>query len=105
MILWMIKVTILSIILIYLIHSLIIFFTSTLTVPKVKDLVNSSQKKYDKIINLLSQAENKGIDSQNEIISSSDMKKELKNFFKSQIDSMNTSTPIESLDNTTLSIL
>ena len=43
---WVIQITLISIILIFLVHHLINFFKSTLTVPKIKDLVNTSSKKY-----------------------------------------------------------
>jgi hypothetical protein len=98
MILWIFQITILSIIFIFLVHSLILFFKATLTVPKVKDLVNTSQKKYDKIFNVLSNTASKET-IKDYTISSPDMKNELKNFFKSQIESINTSTPIDSLLN------
>jgi hypothetical protein len=98
MILWTLQITILSIILIFLVHSLILFFKATLTVPKVKDLVNTSHKKYDKIFNVLNSTTTKST-LKDDAISSADMKNELKNFFKSQIESINTSTPIDSLVN------
>ena len=49
MIFWSIKVTILSLILIFVFHNLYGFFKHTLTTPKIKDLVNKPQKKYDEI--------------------------------------------------------
>lgn len=45
--------TIISIILIFLVHHLIHFFKSTLTVPKIKDLVNTSPQKYEHIYNII----------------------------------------------------
>lgn len=47
---WIIQSTIISIILIFLVHYLFIFFRDTLTVPKIKDLVNKPNKKYDEIL-------------------------------------------------------
>lgn len=44
---WILQITIISIILIFLVHSLIQFFKDTLTVPKIKDLVNTPTKKYE----------------------------------------------------------
>ncbi len=44
---WIIQVTALSLCLIAVMHYLYIFFKTTLTVPKVKDLVNRPQKQYD----------------------------------------------------------
>jgi cell shape-determining protein MreC len=51
MLLWTIRTTIISIILIFLVHHLIVFFTKTLTVPKIKDLVNAPAHKYENIYN------------------------------------------------------
>jgi hypothetical protein len=42
---WIIQITVISIILIFLVHHLINFLKSTLTVPKIKDLVNSPTQK------------------------------------------------------------
>ena len=53
MLLWIIKISLLSILFIFLIHHLIVFFTSTLTIPKIKDLVNSPNEKYKNIYNTL----------------------------------------------------
>ena len=50
---WVIQITLISIILIFLVHHLINFFKSTLTVPKIKDLVNTSSKKYENIYKIL----------------------------------------------------
>ena len=50
---WIIQITIISIILIFLVHHLIEFFKSTLTVPKIKDLVNGPAKKYDDIYGII----------------------------------------------------
>jgi Fe-S cluster biosynthesis and repair protein YggX len=54
MIYWTIKTIIISIIFIFLIHHLIEFFKNTLTVPKVKDLVNVPTQKYEHIFNVIS---------------------------------------------------
>ena len=58
MIFWTIKTIVLSIIFIFLIHHLIEFFKNTLTVPKVKDLVNVPTQKYEHILNILSKSKN-----------------------------------------------
>ena len=52
---WIIQISIISIIFIFLVHHLICFFKSTLTVPKMKDLVNSPIKKYQDIFDTISQ--------------------------------------------------
>jgi len=51
MLFWTLQTIIISVILIFLVHHLLIFFKSTLTVPKIKDLLNSPLKNYDDIIN------------------------------------------------------
>jgi len=55
---WTIQITIISIILIILVHHLINFFKSTLTVPKIKDLVNTSNKKYENMYNIIQNSDN-----------------------------------------------
>ncbi len=52
---WIMKVSILSFIFIFLLHYLYSFFISTLTVPKVKDLVTLPQKKYNEMFDSLQQ--------------------------------------------------
>jgi hypothetical protein len=51
---WIIQITIISIILIFLVHHLINFFKSVLTVPKIKDLVNTPNEKYKNIYDTIS---------------------------------------------------
>ena len=46
-------ITILSIILVFLVHHLFNFFKSTLTVPKIKDLVNTPAQKYENMLNII----------------------------------------------------
>ena len=46
---WVIQITVISIVLIFLVHHLINFFKSTLTVPKIKDLVNRPAGAYKEI--------------------------------------------------------
>jgi hypothetical protein len=101
MIYWTIKTIIISIIFIFLIHHLIEFFKNTLTVPKVKDLVNVPTQKYEHILNILSKntSDNK-LSSNTEKLNSDinqstninnlpvvgdDMKSELKKFLKQQM--------------------
>lgn len=87
MLFWTIQITIISIILIFLVHHLILFFKSTLTVPKVKDLVNAPAQKYENIYNTISSKDYTdsllpAIPSANPDAKS--MKEELKNFLKSK---------------------
>jgi hypothetical protein len=55
---WIIQITIISIILIFLVHHLINFFKSTLTVPKIKDLVNTPNKKYENMYGIIHNTNN-----------------------------------------------
>lgn len=101
MVFWTIQIILISFILIFLVHHLIQFFTDTLTVPKIKDLVNDPGKKYKKMYEILSKNESKSDDNkkydniylqpsiikedlQTNAINSS-MKDELKNFLKNQL--------------------
>jgi hypothetical protein len=98
---WVIKITIISIILIFLIHHLINFFKSTLTVPKIKDLVNTPQK-YENMYNIIKQS-SKTDYTMIDLLPKEEkptMKNELKNFLKRQLNSNNneTGTNISSLD-------
>ena len=74
MLFWSIQITLLSIILIFLVHYLINFFKSTLTVPKIKDLVNTPTQKYENMFNVMSlsdrQNSNNNINNNNSNISS-----------------------------------
>ena len=86
---WVIQITIISIILIFLVHHLILFFKSTLTVPKIKDLVNTTSQKYENIYNVI---KNTSISSDDysliDLIPKKEeesMKNELKNFLKKQL--------------------
>jgi hypothetical protein len=54
MLAWIIQISIISIIFIFLVHHLFGFFKSTLTVPKIKDLVNSPSQKYQNIFDTIS---------------------------------------------------
>jgi hypothetical protein len=106
MIYWIVKTMIISIIFIFLIHHLIDFFKNTLTVPKVKDLVNIPTQKYENIFNMLNKNTNDiktvNNDIDNESINNNinqstninnlpvvrdDMKSELKKFLKQQMTS------------------
>uniref|UniRef100_A0A6C0I8F1 Uncharacterized protein n=1 Tax=viral metagenome TaxID=1070528 RepID=A0A6C0I8F1_9ZZZZ len=53
MLAWIIQISIISLIFIFLVHHLIGFFKTTLTVPKIKDLVNSPSQKYQHIFNTI----------------------------------------------------
>ena len=53
MLLFIIKWAILSLLLIFLIHYLYSFFKSTLTIPKVRDLVNKPTERYNEMIDTI----------------------------------------------------
>jgi hypothetical protein len=99
---WIIKVTLISLLLIFLLHYLYSFFKITLTAPKLKDLVNKPQTKYNTIYKSLQSASegssvNLGDDetishnshnskpnysSNSGVLSTSNMKDELKKYLK-----------------------
>jgi len=97
---WTIQITIISIILIFLIHHLLNFFKSALTVPKIKDLVNMPNKKYENIFNVINNSSSKDFTTLSELDANTNyelniekllpkkeinMKNELKNFIKKQL--------------------
>lgn len=95
---WIIQMSIISIVFIFLVHHLLYFFKSTLTVPKVKDLVNSPSQKYQHIFDTLQKSNNNPsytniddlVPKEEDVHSSSgstSMKSELKNFLKKQLNS------------------
>jgi hypothetical protein len=120
---WVIQITVISIILIFLVHHLINFFKSTLTVPKIKDLVNTPTQKYENMYNIIqnnlkNSSNNFPIKQNSSEISSlnndytlidllpkhadeegvTSMKNELKSFLKKQLNSSsNTNIPENSL--------
>ena len=121
MLIWIIQFTIISIVLIFLVHYLINFFKSTLTVPKIKDLVNTSTQKYENMFSIISKnnyelsdtlARNSNTNLSNNYEYTmkdllpkpeNDMKSELKNFLKKQLNpndnsTNNNSTSISALD-------
>jgi len=124
---WILQITIISIVLIFLVHYLFNFFKSTLTVPKIKDLVNSPTQKYESMFNIISKNNSKAHNNNgnfnndndynnnngnngnndNEYTltdllptqeTKTDMKNELKNFLKKQ---MNPTTETNNTNNTT----
>jgi len=102
---WVIQITVISIILIFLVHHLINFFKSTLTVPKIKDLVNTPNKNYENMYNIINTSSNNSNKENNynlmDLIPKKEesMKDELKNFLKKQLNkSNNDETNISALD-------
>ena len=76
MIYWTLKWIVVSLILIFLIHYLYLFFKTNLTVPKVKDLVNTPTEKYNEILNTIKALPEPTMETPNK----EDMQSELKNF-------------------------
>jgi len=114
MLLWITQITIISIILIFLVHYLINFFKSTLTVPKIKDLVNSPSQKYENMYNIIKNSSEPNLNlipNQNSNINSdytlidllpkqeepASMKSELKNFLKKQLQGSSSKAPMDTI--------
>lgn len=73
--------TIISLILIILVHHLYFFLKDTLTVPKVKDLVHQPSKSYREIENTIVNKPDKNDNIKSVEIDKTEMKNELKQFF------------------------
>jgi len=104
MLLWIIQISTISVIFIFLVHNLIGFFTSTLTVPKIKDLVTTPNQKYENMFNVISESKSNTFDyeepiKEKQIDTSTNMKDELKNFLKQQMNTNTSTTDISVLDN------
>jgi hypothetical protein len=121
MLTWILQISIISIIFIFLIHNLLSFLKSTLTIPKIKDLVNSPIIKYQHIFDTISNSnksqtynsndynndlsnsytdidllptENTNTNTNTNINTNTDMKDELKMFLKKQLNpSVNNTEP------------
>ena len=100
MIPWIIQISIISLILIILVHYLFTFFMTNLTIPKVKDLVNKPQQQYETLYNtmkeqpILKQKGNENMTNENmtnENMTNENMKNELKNYLKELSDNTSTS--------------
>ena len=90
MIIGILQWVIISLILIMLVHHLFSFFKNTLTVPKVKDLVNQPSQLYKEIEETLIASDNNNNNNNNTVkltstvnekLDTKEMKNELKNFF------------------------
>ncbi len=119
MLYWTIQTAVISFLLIFIIHHVIMFLKSMLTIPKIKDLVNIPTQKYENMYNIINNAhnpiviknnnnilpteiENKTVEytliddllpRQNENVETinSNMKHELKLFLKTQLNEPKTS--------------
>ena len=82
-----IKTAVLSFIFIFLIHNLYLFFKTNLTVPKVKDLVITSDEKYSDIYDVINKQTNDedskpNIQFEEQPENTLNMKDQLKNYIK-----------------------
>jgi hypothetical protein len=113
---WVLQTTILSIVFIFIIHHLIIFFKDNLTIPKIKDLVYAPNQKYNDIYNIISSKKDKKEENNYNTENNNNtennckpdidlMKNELKSFLKEQLHSNSISTTsIDDLDNNYISL-
>jgi len=91
MVLWILFISLLSLIFIYVAHNIFLFFKSTLTTPKIKDYIYSPTRSYDEIYKTLQKIDNKPISSVDDTTLIEDlgdrekMKYDLKTFLKNQI--------------------
>ena len=59
---WVVQVVIVSIVIIFVLHNLYIFFKETLTIPKMKDMVKRPQQKYESLFRELEEFKRGGHD-------------------------------------------
>ena len=104
MFLWTLQISIISIIFIFLVHNLISFFKSTLTVPKIKDLVTTPNQKYENMFNTMASSKSNTFEDDLVEPPSTNMKDELKNFLKQQM-SVPSSTSSSEQSTTDISFL
>lgn len=97
--LWFIQVSVVSLIIIFVIHNLYFFFKETLTVPKIKDMVKRPQQRYDTLFReLRNQIAEQSSNAANTNIANSpnasedDMKNELKRYLMDLNSSQTTHT-------------
>jgi hypothetical protein len=74
---WFIQVSVVSLIIIFILHNLYSFFKDTLTIPKVKDLVKRPQQKYE---TLFRELRNQVVEPPVSNADADDMKNELKRY-------------------------
>jgi cell shape-determining protein MreC len=85
MLAWVLQFSLLSLILIFLVHHLFTFFKDTLTIPKTKDLVNTPTRKYETMFQVMGNGANNIINVTSSSLDAEDMKNELKNYLKAQV--------------------
>lgn len=83
MLLWSIQLIIIYLLLIILVHYLYSFFKNTLTIPKIKDLVNKPSERYNEIYKTINERKNSSENSNYEDNSTkNNMQMELKEFLQ-----------------------
>jgi hypothetical protein len=100
---WILQMSIISFLFIFLVHHLITFLKSTLTIPKIKDLVDSPSQKYKNIYAQLSNNKGRDVDIEEQVkvkVVDSSMKQDLKSFLKKQLNSEQHVSDIQSIDST-----
>lgn len=94
--LWLIQVSVVSLIIIYVMHNLYSFFKDTLTVPKIKDMVKRPQQRYDTLFrelrNQVAEQANAN-DNANDSSETDNMKNELKRYLMDLNSSHTTQEP------------
>ena len=97
MVVWILFISFLSFVFIYVIHQIFLFFKSTLTTPKIKDFVYSPSKKYDEIFQTINCKKSNKIHTDDTTMiqdlhvttpPQSDMKNDLKTFLKNQLQTI-----------------
>ena len=94
MLLFILKWAIISFILIVLIHYLYSFFKSTLTIPKVRDLVNKPRERYNEMIDTIKYNDSVKYKDNNNINNQDNMQDELSNFLQDLKKNKNVSSEI-----------
>jgi hypothetical protein len=101
-----IKAVCISLLLIVLIHYLYSFFKDTLTVPKIKDLVNKPAKRYDEMFDILNNSKKQSVEQQihtpsiieHETVHNESMQEELKTFLNELKKPNNNKFNIKNMD-------
>ena len=94
MLLFILKWAIISFILIVLIHYLYSFFKSTLTIPKVRDLVNKPTERYNEMIDTIKYNDGVKYNDKDSINKQDNMQDELSNFLQDLKKNKNVSAEI-----------
>lgn len=106
---WSIQIAVISLIFIFLVHHLFHFFKATLTVPKVKDLVNGNKEDYENIHRILEE-DIPAVEEEDTYLplppptDQESMKNELKHFLKSQFNAQQSQDDLEDTYNTSTSL-